>query len=137
MSKNVTIRLETFDHDAEEEKRLARQRGSEFTITKVESVSKPPVVAATEGQFIETVAIIAVASLAAIAKRMVDHWLKDKQQGVLIDIRESPPLISRIAGMPSGSLVVIDRNGQATTHHGKYESGDDLLPILRAVLQAG
>jgi len=65
---------------------------------------------------------------------MVDHWLKSKEQGVQIDIREKPPAISKIAGVPMGFLVIINKDGHAETHRATYEKSEDLMPLLEKVL---
>ena len=81
-----------------------------------------------------TVSVIGVITLAWLAKNLVDHWLKDKQRGLMIDLREKPPKLTRLAGAPRGFIVVIDKNGTSKIHHGNYERSEDLMPVLEGAL---
>lgn len=69
--------------------------------------------------FIEAVAIIVIGTVAYLAKRLVDHWLKKKEKGVIIDARETPVRISTLENIPFGTLVLIDQNGNASSHKTK------------------
>ena len=133
MTAVLSLQLETTRADIEAD---AQATGDldEFTIESIEAITKPPEVALAEARFLETVVVIVTATVAVVAKRMVEHWLKDKEQGVLIDVRPSPALISRVTGIPTGFLVIIDKGGNPTTYQGKYESAEDLAPILEAAL---
>jgi hypothetical protein len=128
MLNEVAFRLETTAADLEAEKET-------FTFKETEPIPpSPDMPPLADARFVELVAAVIVTSIALIAKRMVDHWLKSKEQGVQINLSKDPPVISRIAGVPMGFLVVIHRDGKVTTHQAKYECGEDLEPLLRLVL---
>lgn len=81
--------------------------------------------------FIEPVSqIIAVTALSMIAYRIVDHWLADKEQGVLIDLTKDPTLISRVAGVPNGLVHLIDKSGNAKMMKYDYNKSNDLKDVL-------
>jgi hypothetical protein len=90
-----------------------------------------------EARFIETVAVIAVITVAALAKMIVEHWLKGREKGTQIDLRTKPPTISSIANIPRGFLVVIDKKGKAKTHKVDYQKSEDLNPLLTKILTMG
>ena len=84
--------------------------------------------------FVEPVTLIGAVTLAWLAKRLTNHWLKDKEQGVQIDLREKPPAISRISGVPMGFLVIINEDGRAEVHKGEYDKPEDLMPLLKSIV---
>ena len=88
----------------------------------------------TKPDFIEPISIIVTVTLAWICKRLVDDWLKNKEKGVQIDLRQMPPIVSRIAGTPRGFLIVIDKNSNAKVHKAEYETAEELLPTIQALL---
>jgi hypothetical protein len=92
------------------------------------------VAALSEARFVEVIAVLVVAAVATIAGRVADRWLADHSQGVLIDVRPSPPLISRVAGIPSGFLVIIDHEGNATPHQARPDNRDSIASVVRAAL---
>jgi len=83
--------------------------------------------------FVEPVSLVATVTLAWLAKRLVDHWLKSKEQGVQIDLRVTPAAVSRIAGVPVGFVLVIAPDGTAKTIQATYEKPEDLLPVLQGI----
>ncbi|UJR82325.1 hypothetical protein [Sandaracinus amylolyticus] len=128
----IRLALERVDLDAE----LAAARAQELSFGAPQSLEPSPD-AVTEARFVETVAVIGVVSLAWIAKRCVDTWLKDKERGVMIDLRTTPPTISRVEGVPAGFLVMVDASGKATTKKIAYDQPEQMLPMLEAALAAG
>ena len=88
----------------------------------------------TEARFIEPVtATIAVASLALLAERIVTHWLRSKEQGVEIDLRKKPALVSRIAGTPMGFVMVIKPNGETQLMQVDYDNESNLVEIIKSI----
>ena len=85
-------------------------------------------------QFIGSVCVIATVTLAWIAKRLVDEWLKNRQRGVLFDLRDRPPTISLIEGVPRGKVFVIHASGQQEVLELTYEKSEDLIPTLGRLL---
>ena len=88
----------------------------------------------SNARFVDPVSLVGVVTLAWLTKRMVDHWLKSDEQGVQIDLREKPPAISRIAGVPMGFIVIINVDGKPETHKADYEKSEDLMPVIEKAL---
>ena len=85
--------------------------------------------------FIDPVSqVVAVTTVSMIAYRIVDHWLNDKEQGVMIDLRPNPPRISRIAGVPRGFVQLIEEDGSSNVEKHDYSQTDALKDILVAFL---
>ena len=93
-----------------------------------------PAAGLATAHFVEPVSIVAVASIAWLAQRLVNHWLKSEEQGVQIDLRDKPPVVSRIRGVPTGFLVIINPDGTAQTQQAAYEKPSDLAPLLAELL---
>jgi len=120
------------------EQRFSEDSG-DFKIENIEAITDLPEEPLAEARFVEPVTALVGTTVLYLAKRMIDHWFKEKEQGVMMDLREVPPLISRIAGIPMGFLVIIDKNGEATTHKVDYDKGDDealksMMSILNLAL---
>jgi len=102
-------------------------------VGKASIVKKKEITQASLGNahFIEPVSqIIAVATVSMIAYRMVDHWLTQKEQGVLIDVRKDPALISRVSGVPNGFVHLIDNVGESKLVKFEYDKSNELKEIL-------
>lgn len=133
MSNTIEVKLEI--SRAELEGALATMdRPDDLTLGAQKPVQSVDVDDVTRAHFIEPVSVIAVATLAWVTKRVVDHWLKTKEWGVQIDLRESPPCISRIAGTPQGCLVVIDTDGKAQIHQAAKGRAEDLSKVIEMAL---
>jgi len=135
MSERVQFRLELSKSDLEEEKDAANKSGK-MKIEKIESIestsNKKPL---QDARFVEVLVLVGVSSVTYLAKRLVDHFLKKKEQGIQIDLQKDPPVISKIAGVPMGFVLIIDKKGKVTTHQAKYEKGEDLMPLLSTILK--
>ena len=131
MDEPVRFRLELTQEDLDEE----RKQDSGLTIEQVEETDD---LAAPFGRsrFVETVAVVAVATIAVLAERLVNHYLRSREEGVQIDLRKDPPAFSAIANVPRGFLVIIDRDGKATTQQADYDKPSDLIPLLQGLLKA-
>lgn len=84
--------------------------------------------------FVEPVSVISIITLAWLTKRLVDHWLKSKEQGVLIDLQKSPIDISRIGGVPAGWIMIVNKDGTKETIQATYEKSEDLMPVIQKYL---
>lgn len=138
MSDIINFRLDMTKDDLKVEQRFSEDSG-DFKIENIEAITDLPEEPLAEARFVEPVTALVGATVLYLAKRMIDHWFKEKEQGVMMDLREVPPLISRIAGIPMGFLVIIDKNGEATTHKVDYDKGDDealksMMSILNLAL---
>ena len=136
MNKMITFRLELSQDDLAQEEDLATS-GEGLTIQSIEAAQTQPGSSLDEAMFVETVAVVAVASIAMIAKRLVENWLRSKEEGVQIDLRQDPPLFSKIANVPRGFVLVIDKDGKATPHQANYEKSEDVIPLLTQLLSGG
>ncbi|MGA9773836.1 MAG: hypothetical protein WBV94_32700 [Blastocatellia bacterium] len=135
MPDAISIQLETTKDLLKQDQEAAPDK------TELEIHSENPLVDAGDGsplkeaKFIETLAIVATVGITWIVKRIVDNWLKNHEQGVQIDLRTDPATISTVANVPRGFVVIIDRNGKATTKQAKYEKSEDLQGWLQLALE--
>ena len=131
-SKLIQLRLETTRHDLDEDVSVFEDP---LIVDSIEPLPRPPHIAPlTEARFIEVIAVVVVAAVSTMATRVVERWLRDKSQGVMIDVRSTPALVSRVAGIPAGFLVLIDKDGSATTHEARPDQGEPLAAIVRSAL---
>lgn len=133
MDGQIQLRLEMTQAEADDELSAA-MTGQEFKILEKKSLDPGQLPPLVEAAFIEPISLVAVATLAFVVERVVNHWLRGKEQGVQIDLREKPPIISRLAGVPYGFLVIINADGTATTHKADYSQGQNLSTLLQTVL---
>ena len=85
--------------------------------------------------FVDPISAAVVVSAAALAERIITHWLRSREQGVQIDLTQDPPNVSAIANVPRGYVVVIDRGG-VETHKLDYDGQQNLSETLERVLKA-
>jgi hypothetical protein len=81
------------------------------------------------------VTLIVSAALPLLAGRLARHWLARKGEGVMIDLRESPPRVSQVAGVPQRFLVLVHRDGRAESVRMIEEA--PLAEFLGRALRAG
>ncbi len=133
MTNTVNVRLEIANADLSDEYMAVKAENS-CQLSEAKPVSHVEGRGISTANFVDPVTIMGVVTLAWLAKRMVDHWLKSKEQGVQIDLREKPAVISRIAGVPFGFLVIINKDGSAATHRVAYDKPEDLMPLLEKIM---
>jgi hypothetical protein len=133
LSNRVELRVVMTREDLEHEQAIG---ANGLVPERVEPIAAPPP-GLGEARFIETVAVICTITLAEIARRLVNDWLKRNEQGVQIDLRTIPPTISMIANIPRGYLVIIDKNGESQVQKAEYDKETDLAPLLSKVLSGG
>jgi hypothetical protein len=83
-----------------------------------------------EARFIDPVTITATLTLATLAVRLVNHWMKSNEAGVQIDTRTTPATISRLAGVPNGTLAIINPDDTTTLVREAYDDPEDVIPKL-------
>lgn len=133
MSSTVNLRLDIPRADLVEE-RTAVEVEDSCQLGEAKPICHPEQRGISTAHFVDPVTLMAVVTLAWLAKRLVDHWLKSKEQGVQIDLREKPPAISRIAGTPTGFLVIIHKDDHVETQKATYDKPEDLMPLLEQIL---
>ena len=131
----VLFRFEAAKADFEAEEDLAvGQPGVLFTDRrKVTGKPKDPL---TSAGFVEPISAAVTATLVWLSVRLVNHWLKSKEQGTMIDLRATPPSVSRIAGVPLGSSVIVDSNGKTSRHKAQDGKPEEILPLLQTTFGA-
>ena len=135
MPDTISIQLETT------EDLLKQDREAALDETELDIHSEKPLMDADDGsplreaKFVETLAIVATVGITWIVKRIVDSWLKSHEQGVQIDLRTDPATMSVVANVPRGFVVLIDKDGKATTKQAEYEKVEDLQGWLQLALQ--
>jgi len=133
MKSTINLRLDISRVDLFEERKAIDAEDS-CQLGKEESISRPEQRGISTAHFVDPVTLIGVVTLAWLAKRLVNHWLKSKEKGVQIDLREKPPAVSRIAGVPTGFLVIIHEEGHVETQKATYDKPEDLMPLLERIL---
>ena len=112
---------------------LAALEGVE--VRRTEPLPAPPSDPLAEARFVDPVSVILVVSGAVLVKRLLDGWLKERERGVMIDVRKDPVLVSRIAGVPAGWVVIIDKDGNPHPHEAAYDN-ENLSDLLSSFLSA-
>jgi hypothetical protein len=109
-----------------------------FQLISKRQLTPAEVPAATaEARFIEPVSVIVLAASAAVlAERIVNHWLRSREQGVEIDFRRSPALVSRLAGTPYGFVVLIRPDGSTEALQAKYDNPHELVQLVQSLTKA-
>ena len=105
----------------------------DIQIEKVEAADVRPPSPLVEPRFRHTVSLVAVAPPEVLAERVFDHWLQDAEQGIEFDLRNQPVMISRLAEVPAGFVVVVRPDGSVLCH--QPESRDWLVSLLQEVSQ--
>ncbi len=75
----------------------------------------PPDPDAVVARFIEPVSLMVTATVAMLASRILNYILVRHGQGVLIDARQQPPLVTQLADVPAGFVVLIKADGSVET----------------------
>ena len=135
MGKKFQIQLDMSRSDAEMERQAVTTSG-DFDIQEIKPIddkNRPPLV---DASFIEPVSIIAAMTIAVLAKRFVEHWLNNREQGVQINLQKRPPSISRLAGVPLGFIVVLNKDGTTTMHKADYSKSEEIMPLLKSIFPA-
>jgi hypothetical protein len=100
-----------------------------------EPVALPVDPAAREARFVEPVSVIAAVTVAVLVERLVNFALTKMGQGVLVDAREKPAHVSKIAGIPQGFILYIDPDGKShdpiPAESAKGTLGDLLPKVLK------
>ena len=135
MPAEIQFKLEATKADFEaEEAAAAGPTGASFgDRSKVTGRPRDPL---TRAAFVDPISAVVVTTLAWLSVRLVNHWLTSKEQGVMIDLQEEPPRVSRVAGVPAGFLVVLDKNGRATHHQSRYGKPEEIMPLLTKIFGA-
>jgi hypothetical protein len=129
VSSRVEVQIETTAEEAGIEKQVAASN-TDYKVTSVKPLQRGPDSPLVEARFVDPVTITATVTLALIAVRLVNHWLKSEERGVQIDLRTQPPTISQLRSVPAGVLVIIDKDGKASIQKQVYDKPEDLLPTL-------
>ncbi|HET9001518.1 MAG TPA: hypothetical protein VFP86_17900 [bacterium] len=125
------IRIDAAKIEADTEEAAAVQAG--FTVHHRAKIKTPEDPFASAG-FLEPVSLTITITVSYLVSRIVNHWLRSKERGTLIDLRERPPYISRIAAVPAGFVVIVDKNGNSTRHKYQYDKPEALAPLLKQTL---
>lgn len=132
MSSRIYVHVETTAEEAEIEKN-ATAGSAEYEVTSIMPLRRGPDSPLVEARFVDPVTIAVTATVALIAVRLVNHWLKSDERGVQIDLRTQPPTISHLRNVPAGVLVIIDTDGKASIQQQIYDKPEDLLPTLAKI----
>jgi hypothetical protein len=129
--EGLELRIEMTRDDLEAEKRRTVDRLPTDRVERLGRTSGPGL---EEARFVETVAIIGTVTIAMLARRLVDDWLKNREQGVQINLGTATPTVSTIANVPRGFVLVVDKDGQARPYKLEYEQDVDVVPLLSKLL---
>ena len=89
-----------------------------------------------EARFVDPVSVIVSVGAAVLAELIVDRWLRSKEQGAMVDLRQSPPIVSRVAGVPAGVLLIINADETKDVRQFDYDKRSGMKDAIAAVLQA-
>jgi hypothetical protein len=109
---------------------------SSFEVREVAAAEVSHLPDAQSARFIEPVSIIAAATAALLAYRLVEHWLSKDEQGVQIDARTQPATVTNIAGIPAGFVVIIAPDGSVTSHASGSLTSSGLASLIGSVVGA-
>ena len=126
----IQINLEISKEDLKEEQESMQQNG--ITIQKTEIITKPPP-RLGEALFVQPISAILITTIPILAKWIVGRFLN---KGTLIDLKEDPPKVSRIAGIPQGNIVIIDRNGNSHLYRGDSKRLEDVTSDITKMLSS-
>jgi hypothetical protein len=91
---------------------------------------------AVEVHFIEPVTLIATVTIAMLAWRIVNHFLVRDGRGVLIDMRDTPPNVSRLKDVPAGFVVLVKSDGSTETVAAGKADDKSLAELIAKALPA-
>lgn len=148
MSEQVLVRLVTTEEDsgvereaaasvadynvAEFDKIILSSEGDPVDPSLIDSLPEKDELA--EARFVDPVTMTITLTLATLAVRLVNHWMKSSEAGVQIDLRTTPATISRLAGVPLGTLSIIHPDGTTTMHDEAYDDPEDVMGRLTPLL---
>lgn len=120
----ITVRLELPRESLQAERALA---GPDYSLGDPEPL--PPDPNAMDPRFVEPVTLIAAVTIAVLAERIVNFLLAKNSEGVLINMREDPPRVSNVAGIPQGFILLVHPEGRTETiqAQGAPETVKDLI----------
>lgn len=143
MAELVRVRLVTTAEDAAAERDAADRTGDyrvaeadpvaflpEGTPVDPSLVDSLPAEGLSEARFVEPVTAIITLTLATLSIRLVNHWLRSREAGVQIDQRTTPATVSRLAGVPLGTLSIIHPDGTTTIHREAYDAPENVIGVL-------
>lgn len=84
--------------------------------------------------FIDPISVIVAVTVAWLVARIVDDWLKSRENGVEIDTRTEPPTVSILTSVPRGFVVIIHKDGSVTTQKVDYDSSNEFAEVLSQAL---
>ena len=125
MDLTVELRI-----DREEAEALPYEKLTPLTAIKVQSRG-----GLQPANFVDPVSVIVAVAAAAIVERIVDTWLRSKQRGAMIDLSGDNPVISRIAGVPEGTLLLINRDGSREIRQFDYKHRSTFMENLSSILE--
>jgi hypothetical protein len=132
MGQRLHVQIETTADEAETEKKAAAAN-AEYEIASITPLQRGPDSPLIEARFVDPVTVLVTTTLALLAVRLVNHWLKRDERGVQIDLRTQPPTISQLRNVPAGVLVIINKDGKPSVRRETYDKPEDLLPTLTKV----
>lgn len=106
----------------------------DFEIKDVQAAEQSHLADAQTARFVEPVSVIAAASVALLAYRLVEHWLTSREHGVQIDARTQPATVTNISGIPAGFVVIIAPDGTVTSHNSSSLSSSGLASLIGSTL---
>ncbi len=85
--------------------------------------------------FLDPVSVDVAVPVDAITKRIVDTWLRSRKRGAVLDLRGDKSVISRILGVPQGTLVVINKDGTSDVRPFDYRQRIQFMASLSSILE--
>ena len=76
-----------------------------------------------ESQFVEFILLTIALTISGLITILAEHWLRKRENGILIDLSKDTTEISLIRHIPQNTLVIIDKNKKSTVHKSPKKEG--------------
>lgn len=80
--------------------------------------------------FVEPVTAVLTLSLLTLGFRLFEYFKKKDERGIQIDLRTTPATVTDLANVPSGFVVIIGKDGKASTQRADYDKPEQITQLL-------
>lgn len=89
-----------------------------------------------KADFVEPVTAVLTLSVVTLAFRLFEYFKKKDERGIQIDLRTTPATVTDLANVPHGFVVIIGKDGKASTQRADYDKPEQITQALAKVLGA-
>lgn len=80
--------------------------------------------------FVEPVTAMLTLSLVTFGFRLFEYFKKKDERGIQIDLRTTPATVTDLANVPNGFIVIIGKDGKASTQRADYDQPEQITQLL-------